>query len=100
MLNESAKVWANTLSEREREARRHLYCDKQPATGACELYVHCTNVHTSHTFKENKCNFNSDCLVFKILLKFGDGDCFCDHLEVEMCVQLKLYHALGLVLHV
>ena len=97
MLNESAKVWANTLTEREREREGDIctVTNNQLQELASCTYI----VHTSDTFKENKRNFNSDCLFFKILLKFGDGDCFCDHLEVEMC-SVETVSCPWLVLHV
>ena len=69
MLNESAKVWANTLTQRERDGDICTVTNNQLQELARCTYI----VHTSDTFKQNKCNFNSDCLFFKILLKFANS---------------------------
>ena len=88
--------FGQTHSHTEREGRGHLYCDKQPATGACEVYVHQTLSNKTNAILTLVVCFSK----FFWSLPTGDGDCFCDHLEVKMCTAhcavLKLYHALGL----
>ena len=89
--------FGQTHSQRERERDGDI-CTV--TNNQLQELARCTYIaHTSDTFKQNKSNFNSDCLFFKILLKFGDGDCFCDHLEVEMC-SVETVSCPWLVLHV